>query len=90
MLEFNINLSVRVQLTEYGKEIHKKQHDEFNKNYITKPLTYHPPREDEDGWSEWQMHTLMNTFGAKLGLCSTLPFKTNIRFKSKDLNDLDA
>lgn len=65
-MKFNINHYVRVKLTDYGKEILKKNDLEF----------LHKP--DEDGFSKWQLWVLMETFGKYTHLGYELPFGANI------------
>ena len=81
MLEFNINDTVKVKLTEHGHDLLCKQHYalwedvEHNKRPV-----YNPPKEDEEGWSTWQLWVLMNAFGAHLyNGASPLPFNPAIK-----------
>jgi hypothetical protein len=75
---FNINEYFRVKLTPRGKAIHRAQHDELNANYPTARLLYRAPKEDANGWSEWQAWSLMQTFGAHIVMGFDPPFETNI------------
>ncbi len=63
-MKFNINETVRIQLTEKGRELLKKNHEEL---YSTCPVEafrkFEPPTEDEEGWSRWQLWCVMSTFG---------------------------
>lgn len=58
MRKFNINKMVKVKLTSKGKEIHKQRYDKYNHS-----IEYTPPKEDENGYSDFQMWELMNIFG---------------------------
>lgn len=90
MLKFNINESVKVKLTERGKELLKEDHENFWSSTsfpkITKPV-YIPPKVDKDGFSEFQFWHFMHTFGPYLYLGSVgVPFEElNIYFNEKDL-----
>lgn len=78
MIDFNVNDYVHVKLTEVGIDELKRQHAEL-KEAFPKLGDFTLPKTDEDGWSKWQMHDLMNRFG---GLCRptmNVPFETNIK-----------
>ena len=60
MIEFNINNYCYVQLTDAGRKELKQQHDELNKHFNGMLGDYKPAQEDNDGWSKWQMHSVMN------------------------------
>lgn len=61
----NINDIVKVQLTDLGRKV-----------IAQKKLTI--PKEDEQGWSEWQLWYLMQMFEGHIGLGKTLPFEAEI------------
>lgn len=66
---FNVNNIVLVKLTEQGRKLLKSRN-----HYI--------PKEDKDGYSEWQIWSLMNALGADIGPCfNDLPFETVIKTK---------
>lgn len=80
-IRFNVNDWVRVRLTDLGRAIHRKRFRELNATLpITADFSYRPPNEDKDGWSDWQLHYLMQTFGPQMGCCSDLVFETEIEF----------
>ena len=85
-MEVNLNDNVRVKLNDAGREIHKIRHDELY-DYIEsrgvpsptyERLKYRPPKEDSDGWSEWQLWDLMSLYGPHITLGAALPFETTI------------
>lgn len=83
MIEFNINHYVCVKLTEEGREELKRQHEEL---YSVLPerlrdTTFTPKKEDSDGWSKWQMWSLMNTFGHMVRIGVKQPFETTIKIE---------
>ena len=83
-LNYNANDYVRVKLTAHGRELLKKQHESLNA--MTAYLRYLPPFEDADGWSKWQLHRLMSTFGAHTGMGIPLCFEPTIQFDSARAN----
>lgn len=46
---------------------------------LTSP--YKEPKEDYQGWSEWQLWNLMAAMGPKMGIACPLLFETDIQFK---------
>ena len=76
---FNINQTVMVKLTKTGHDELKRQHDEFKQQYPRSCIYYEKRKEDESGFSKWQMHDLMNTFGHMITLGAELPFETEIK-----------
>lgn len=81
---FNINENVKVRLTPFGHQMLKAN---YNKLFLRTPngieyLYNHPytaPQEDEEGWSKWQMWTLMEELGEYCGMGYKLPFETTIQ-----------
>jgi hypothetical protein len=89
MKSFNINSTVKVKLTEYGKRIHKEFWEDYFWNSIGRlpEYPYVPPKEDENGYYEVQMWELMQDFGAYCGMGRELPFETVILIDEDDLKD---
>lgn len=77
---FNINDMVRVRLTERGRKIHRDEFEKYKTAYPSVPgfQTYSPPKEDADGWSEWQMWCLMELFGPHIFITAEPPFHSTI------------
>jgi len=69
----NLNDKVRVQLTDLGRELYKKDHMQFMEEH-----DFEPKEEDSKGWSEWQLWNLMEIFGAHVSMGQPLPFNTTI------------
>ena len=87
-MRFNINEIVRVQLTEEGRRIHRQNHDAFMASIpraAQERMTYTPPKEDADGWSEWQMWHLMQEFGVWMRMGLKEPFSLTIEIPEKSL-----
>ena len=81
-ISFNLNESVRVRLTDHGKRLYRQDWERKFKPYVAQGLqvTYHPPKEDAEGWSEWQLWHLMQEFGPHLHLGCNPPFDLTIQF----------
>lgn len=77
-MKFNVNNYVRVRLTSYGKEILRKQFDEMHEKFPSAFREFALPKEDSEGWSEWQMWYLMEKFGDYIRLGGDVPFETEI------------
>lgn len=80
-MKFNINNYVKVRLTDRGREILLEQHNDLNCFRTTEhlsPLDYNPPKEDGEGYSRWQMWSLINTFGEYTCIGKEPPFETDI------------
>ena len=80
-MQFNINDRVRVKLTDHGRQLHRKAHEAFWSQPglgSIRRSQYEAPKEDAEGWSVWQMWSLMETFGKHCGLAKPLPFETTI------------
>jgi hypothetical protein len=79
MIEINLNSYCWVKLTAKGKSELERQHNEFNAAHNGVLKDYMPPQEDSEGWSKWQIHSLMNELGHLCENGSELPFETTIR-----------
>jgi hypothetical protein len=86
MKSFNINYTVKIRLTKFGKELHKQQYF-WNSVDRLDQFPYTPPKEDENGYCEFQMWDLMEKFGPYCGLGKEPPFDTVILIDEKDLKD---
>jgi len=81
MIDFNINNYVHVKLTEVGVNEMKRQHEQLKESF-PKLGEFKLPSTDDDGWSKWQMHSLMNTFGHLCSCTMKVPFETTIRIEA--------
>ncbi len=85
---FNTNDYVRVKLTTAGRFRVLQRHVELCNLILAqggKPRPYSPVKEDAHGWSEWQLWSLMETFGPEMGMGKDLMFATNIEFVTKEV-----
>ena len=80
-IDFNVNYYIHVKLTDVGKKELKRQYDELNNKFKSILGPYNPPKEDNDGWSKFQMHSLMHKFGHMMVLGCLPPFETEIKFE---------
>jgi len=76
--EFNVNHEVLVKLTDVGIAELKKQHEETVKLFPSAILKFNLPQVDDNGFSRWQLHSLMSTFGHLMHLGFSVPFETTI------------
>lgn len=76
---FNANHTVRVQLTDHGRELRQQAWTALMDGIAG--WSYRPKEEDADGWSEWQLHELMSEFGSEMTMGNPrLPFAMTIQF----------
>lgn len=82
-IDFNINDMVRVKLTDLGRQTLWANHlNTFGSRVIDFP--YSPPKEDEEGWSRWQLWVLMSDLGGAMRMGADNPFCTQIQFEIPD------
>jgi hypothetical protein len=81
----NLNDIVRVKLTPYGKEIVAREAEAIQKNFPNTHLEVSDffPKEDEDGWSEYQLWLLMFRFGKYITVLAPTPFEMDIEVTDK-------
>lgn len=84
MILFNVNDSVRVKLTARGKQVLRAQHAELYAGYGNRAPSYTEPKEDEDGWSKWQLWALMSHFGGSTHLGIDPCFETEIQILTEN------
>jgi hypothetical protein len=77
-MKFNINSIVRIQLTDVGRDVLRRQWDERHSQYPDVFRVYKGKDEDSEGYSEWQLWQLFETFGDYVYLGARLPFETEI------------
>lgn len=67
-IRINLNEPVKVKLTDWGKEIYYHKFDSLNEFVgiqICKPRF---PKEDEDGYTEFQLWDFMNIYGQYMSM----------------------
>ena len=78
MTKFNVNESVWVRLNPKGREILWREHERFYASIGRPGTPYITPKEDADGWSKWQLWSLMADFGPHMHMGGDTPFETTI------------
>ena len=67
-IRINLNERIKVKLTDWGKEIYYHQYDKINQfagREICKPMF---PKEDENGYTEFQLWFFMELYGEHIGM----------------------
>lgn len=79
-MKFNINHDIKLKLTSIGIKIWESQYDEFNLQYphMKLPRPVYSEKCDENGYIKMQLWVAMEMFGEHVGMCSDLPFETDI------------
>ena len=78
-MKFNVNEYVLVKLEPEGIKEMKRQHDEFINTFPDCKIVWQEPTVDEDGYTKFQLHVLMNTFGHLMTLGAVMPFDSLIK-----------
>jgi hypothetical protein len=95
-VKLNINDTVRVRLTDYGRAVLRDDWQSTTNIYYARPEQreirgeYKPPKEDENGWSEWQLWALMEAFGEHTGNGCRLSFETAIEIVGSEVAKAEA
>lgn len=80
MPEFNLNDKVRVKLTDLGRSALEADHATFWAS-VGRAMPYTAPKEDADGWSKWQLWSLMSKLGKYVDLSFQNHLETTIQFE---------
>ena len=67
-IRINLNEYIKVKLTDCGKEIYYRQYDRLNQSVgreICKPMF---PKEDENGYTEFQLWCFIELYGEHMGM----------------------
>lgn len=67
-LHINLNEWVKAKLTDLGKEIYYHQYDELNKTYGREMLKPRFPKEDENGYTRFQLWKFIQLYGSHIGM----------------------
>jgi hypothetical protein len=81
MRGMNLNDTVYVKLTDYGRELMLKNYDALWAGRAVPPYKFNLPQEDADGFSRWQLWALMQEFGPHICLGMRHPFDLIIRLQ---------
>ena len=69
-IRINLNETIKVKLTDWGKEIYYHRYDRINQiagREICKPKF---PKEDENGYTEFQLWCFIELYGEHMGMAS--------------------
>jgi hypothetical protein len=82
LVVINLNDTIEVRLTKHGLDVHRAEYDELDRHYGGElPFAYVPPKMDTGGWSSFQLHQFMNTFGTAMDIGSENVIEgNNIRY----------
>ena len=83
-IPFNVIETVYVKFTDAGRAELKRQHNDLKRDFpqIGEEVLI---KEDEFGWSKWQLWSLIDSFGHLVNMGNTqLPFETLIEFSVKE------
>lgn len=87
-LSFNVNETVKVRLTQRGHALLRMRREELNESIYKRGgtgLGDYEPNEDENGYTTFQMHTFMSTFGEHVRLGTQLLFDVDILIPARHL-----
>ncbi len=82
---FNLNSSVRVRLTDKGREVLRQNH-ERDLAGLLKAYPFVAPSE-VDGWTTFQLWRLMQEFGPGMSMGSDLTFDTCMEIEVETSDD---
>ena len=92
MKKLNLNETIKVRLTDHGKDIYYHRHDELNefiKARGGKPLQPHFPKVDKDGYTEFQLWIFMEIYGPHIGMCKpAVTQDLNLYIEDEQLDDV--
>ena len=74
-VRFNLNHQVRVKLTPRGRAILERTNAAYR---ATLGGEWPLPKEDAEGWSTWQLWSLMEELGPHISMGVSVPFETEI------------
>lgn len=80
-MKHNLNDSIRVKLTDYGKSIYTARLETINHYYGRRVIKDTKPTVDADGFSTFQLWDFMNTFGEYLYMGNTEIVIENLEFE---------
>jgi hypothetical protein len=81
-MKFNINSTVKVRLTDHGRQVHKEM---WLMAFSGLNWPYKPPIEDEEGYSSWRLWILMKMFGSEFKLGAKPCFEDEIEIPDTEV-----
>jgi len=73
-MKLNLNDTMRVQLTDYGRELLRAEYEPLHPS--SGKYAYSPTKEDAEGWSTHTIWSLMSVIGSEFTICGKLPMIT--------------
>lgn len=70
LIRINLNESIKVKLTDWGKEIYYHQYDRINQIAGREICKQRFPKEDENGYTEFQLWRFIELYGMHMGITS--------------------
>lgn len=70
-MKHNLNDTIRVKLTDYGKKIYTEELERTNRYFGRRVIENTSPIVDADRYSTFQLWSFMNTFGSYLYMANT-------------------
>lgn len=67
-IRINLNEPIKVKLTDLGKEIYYHQYDSTNQGRNICKITPKFPKEDENGYTEFQLWSFIELYGEYMGM----------------------
>ena len=91
MKAFNLNYTIKVKLTDKGKDIYYHQYDWLNRELGKELLKPRYPDVDEDGFTKFQLWHFMEIYGPHISLTAPTFIEHNdIYIEEFDLRDCDS
>lgn len=87
-VNFNINQYVWVKLTKRGLDELEKEHNSYRYAYPKAFDEWKAPEVDNEGYSKFQLWSLISEFGSSMKFGEIAPFCGDIRFDKNDLEDV--
>jgi hypothetical protein len=69
MIKINLNETVKVKLTDLGKDIYYHQFDDLNECYGRQIVKPRFPKCDDEGYTKFQLWEFMELYGEHMGMC---------------------
>ena len=67
-IRIHLNDSVKVKLTDFGKDIFYHKFDDVNKHWGREVIKPHFPKQDDEGYSTFQLWDFMSLYGEHIGM----------------------
>lgn len=68
MVRINLNETIKVKLTDYGKQIYYHRFDDINREYGREIIEPSFPKVDEEGYTTFQLWYFIELYGEHIGM----------------------